>query len=239
MTGALAALLALLLWGASSAVAGGPTSVLVGSPESEKATALYFSDQRYEQLQRLLGPVDKGVRKPPMEAGMASARQINVTWLVHDMSPWRIDRVFPLKSKPYAVWIHTAAHPAESPNGYWHRAEHPDQLRTLLKELGLMGKAREGGFSGAFPGPWQSETPGTTTEEPAASAPTLSTGTRVTRDTAAGTTDTSGTDGSGWWWAIPGAAVGAALALLLRPFAVHMASAGLRQEERQQKLIDL
>lgn len=213
----MAALLGLLLWGASPAAAGGPTSVLVTSPQSGEATALYYSDGQYGQLQQLLGPENTGSRDKPPEADLAHARQINVTWLAHDISPWRLDRVFPVGSKPYAVWIHTAANVPESPNGYWHRAEHPGRLRALFKKLGVMGRTTGGdGYTGVFPAPWQSDTPSAAPEEPTTTTASITTGTRD--------------DGSDWWWAIPGAAAGAALALVLRPVATRLRPLRWRRE---------
>ncbi|MFJ8788176.1 hypothetical protein [Streptomyces sp. NPDC102462] len=218
LSGMVAVLLGLLLWGASTAVAGGPTSVLVTSPQSGETAARYFSDEEYGQLQRLLGPENRGSRERPPEAEPDSARQINVTWLAHDIWPWRMDRVFPTDSKSGAVWIHTAAHVSESLNGYWHRAEHPDQLRALLGKLGVMSnKNRQAGYTGIFPGPWESESPGTAdrTEEST---------TTVSIET--------GEDGTDWWWAIRGAAGGAALALVLRSLVPRLAPA-LRRGDRE------
>ncbi|MFE9608584.1 hypothetical protein [Streptomyces sp. NPDC006012] len=219
--GVLAVLLGLLLWGASSAVAGGPTSVLVASPQSEEAAARYYSDKDYEQLQALLGPEGKGSRTMPPEAGLSSARQINVTWLAHDISPWRVDRVFPLDSPSREVWIHTAANLPTSGNGYWHQAEQPAQLRSLLGELGVTGKRTgQADYSGIFPAPWQSDTPGPSAQEDEnTTTVSISTGTEG--------------DGTDWWWAIPGAAAGAALTLVLRRFLPRLAPAALRRGSRE------
>nr|WSY52350.1 hypothetical protein OG999_21010 [Streptomyces sp. NBC_00886] len=205
--------LALMVWGASEASAGGPTSVLVTSPTSGQATALYYSDEEYGALQQLLGPEGQGTRDKPPEADLARARQINVTWLAHDISPWRIDRVFPVESKPQAVWIHTAADVWENTqlNGYWHRAEKPAQLRALLEKLGVMGKDTGDGYSGILPAPWQSAEP-----DPATAAPDTG-----TESTVRVTVSDKG-QGTDWWWAIPGAAAGAVLALVLRPFAARL-----------------
>jgi hypothetical protein len=215
LTGALAMTLALMAWGASDAAAGGPTSVLVTSPESGQATALYYSDERYGKLQRLLGPEGKGTRDKPPEADLAHARQINVTWLAHDISPWRIDRVFPVESRPEAVWIHTAADVSENTNlnGYWHRAEQPVQLRALLKKLGVTGTGTGDGYSGIFPAPWQSAEPDPATAAADADAETTTT-VRVVVPGKGDDTD--------WWWVIPGAAGGAVLALVLRPFVARL-----------------
>lgn len=212
--------LALMVWGASDAAAGGPTSVLVTSPASGQATALYYSDEQYGKLQQLLGAEGKGTRDKPPEADLAHARQINVTWLAHDISPWRIDRVFPVESRPQAVWIHTAADVSENTNlnGYWHRAGQPAQLRTLLKKLGVLGKGTGDSYSGIFPAPWQSQSP-STEPDPATVAPDADAGAGTTTVRVSLPDKGHGTD---WWWAIPGAAAGAVLALVLRPFVTRL-----------------
>lgn len=203
--------LALMVWGASSASAGGPTSVLVTSPANGEAAALYYSAEEYKELEQLLGPPGTGTPEKPPEADLTHAGQINVTWLAHDISPWRMDRVFPVESRPQAIWIHTAANVPEDLNGYWHRAENPTQLRTLLKHLGVTGKASGEGYSGIFPAPWQPD-------ETAAASPEADTETGTeTAVVRAGAREAG--DGTGWWWALPGAAAGAVLALVLRPFA--------------------
>ncbi|MFG2354684.1 hypothetical protein [Streptomyces sp. NPDC048521] len=234
--GLLAALFALVLWGAPAATAGGPTSVLVASPESGQARALYFSDKDYDRLRGLLGPENTGSRSTPPEADLADARQINVTWLVHDISPWRVDRVFTADSRPRDVWIHTATQVPASLNGYWHRAEHPGELRSLLGRLGVMGRVPSSGtgYTGIFPAPWQSGTPSAAAEAPAAGR---------ARADGSGAED-SGV-GTGWWWAVPGAAVGAVLTLALGPGGVLIRraaarrSAGPPREEPRQELTDL
>ncbi|WP_280878329.1 hypothetical protein [Streptomyces pseudovenezuelae] len=204
-----------MTWVASSASAGGPTSVLVTSPTSGEATALYYSDKEYDALQKLLGAAGVGTRDVPPQVATAQARQINVTWMAHDVSPWRVDQVFPVDSGPRAVWIHTAADMPETPNGYWHRADHPAELRSLLKKLGVMAKSSGDGYAGIFPEPWQSQETAPTTG-PDTTTTTVSVGTP-------GTTD--GTRWrSNWWWTLPGAAGGAALALalVLRPLASRL-----------------
>lgn len=220
LTGALTTALALLLWGAASpASAGGPTSVLLVSPESTETAALYYSDEEYGELEQLLGTPGKGTRDKPPEAGLTAARQINVTWMVHDVTPWRLDRVYPAHKGPH-VWIHTSANLDSTTNGTWHRAEHPSQLRALLKGLGLMGKVSGEGRAAIFPPAWETAGTGEAAEEQTARA-------------GAGPGSGSGSgsdDGTDWWWALPGAAAGAVLALLLRPFATRLSLDRLRGE---------
>lgn len=228
LVGALAVMFALMVWGATSAAAGGPTSVLVTSPLSGEATAVYFSDEEYEQLQELLGPPGQGTRSEPPRVDMAGARQINITWMVHDITPWRVDRVFPVSDKDI-VWIHTAADVPNSLNGYWHRAGHPDRLRALLKGLGVMGEYSGEGYAGIFPAPWQSETVTPGPVAPGAPAPEATEA--ITRVQVA--SPGSGGGSTGWWWAIPGAAAGAVLALVLRPLAARLPIDRLRRDRDQ------
>ncbi|MFF7164859.1 hypothetical protein ACFZBP_26440 [Streptomyces sp. NPDC008086] len=241
------AALALLLWGAASpASAGGPTSVLLVSPESAETAALYYSDKEYGELEQLLGAPGKGTRDKPPEAGLTAARQINVTWMVHDVTPWRLDRVYPAHKGP-DVWIHTSANLDSTTNGAWHRADHPSQLRALLKKLGLMGKVSGEGGAAIFPPAWE-----TSGKEEAAEDQPAQAGTGPESGSVSGSARGDGTD---WWWALPGVAAGAVLALLLRPFAVRLRlsgaggtllirraaarpGAGPPREEPRQELID-
>ncbi|GHH13000.1 hypothetical protein [Streptomyces lanatus] len=213
LTGALTAALALLLWGAAApASAGGPTSVLLVSPESTETASLYYSDKEYGELDRLLGTPGSGTRTKPPEAGLTAARQINVTWMVHDVSPWRLDQVYPMDDGK-DVWIHTAAHLDSTTNGTWHRSEHPTRLRALLTKLGLMGKASSEGHAAIFPP--SDEVAGSDDDAQEASPARPGSGSD---------------DGTDWWWALPGAAAGAVLALVLRPFAARLPIDRLRGE---------
>ncbi|NEA99828.1 hypothetical protein G3I78_12285 [Streptomyces sp. SID13726] len=209
-----------MVWGAPAASAGGPTSVLVVSPESGETASLYFSDEEYGELERLLGPLGVGTRVKPPEANLQVARQINVTWLVHDVSPWRLDQVFPL-SEGNAVWIHTTNNMPESMNGTWHRTKNPAQLRALLKDLGVMGKVSGEGHA-VFPAPEQEAVPDAGAVERETAGPSEVPAPAVTAATA--------DDGTEWWWALPGLAAGAVLALVLRPFALRLSWGQLRGE---------
>ncbi|MEU0204084.1 MULTISPECIES: hypothetical protein [unclassified Streptomyces] len=223
------AALALLVWGASPASAGGPTSVLVVSPASEEAAALYYDDKEYQQLERLLGTSGAGTRGRPPEADLASARRFTVTWMVHDISPWRVDQIFS-ESESGETWIHTAAYLTRAVDGRWHRAERPDELRALLEELGVRGRSSDGsGFTDVMSPPWA-----TAGQEPTAPEPETATATARAK---APTAD----DGAEWWWVLPGAAGGAVLALALRPFAVRIPFPGRGRAtgEPKQELLDV
>ncbi|CAL9558487.1 hypothetical protein SUDANB176_04594 [Streptomyces sp. enrichment culture] len=235
--GASAAALALMVWGASPASAGGPTSVLVVSPESGETASLHYSDEEYGELERLLGPPGRGTRDKPPEADLASVRLINVSWMLHDVTPWRVDRVF-LGDVGGEVWIHTAARLTESANGHWHRAEDPSDLHKLLYELDVPGETSgTGSFSDIPPVPWETQPAGS------AGAGTSAPGTEQDSGTAAAAEERAapapGGDDADWWWAIPGAAAGAALALVLRPYAVRVPLMRRRGEPGpRQELLD-
>jgi hypothetical protein len=210
--------LTLLLWGAPTATAGGLTSVLVVSPESMETASLYYSDSAYQQLERLLGGPGEGTATRPPEANLLRARQINVTWLAHDISPIRIDRIHLASDSPNA-WIHTSTTPPEW-NGTWHRSAQPAALRSLLDELGVMGRAVDPERAAAQP-----PAPDPTTE-------------RLPQSTATA----PASDDPAWWWALPGLGVGLAAgfagSLLIRRAAIRR-EAGPPRGQPRQELIDL
>ncbi|MFE5893694.1 hypothetical protein ACFQ6E_32765 [Streptomyces sp. NPDC056462] len=225
MTGALGATLALLLWGAAPAAAGGSTSVFLASPESQETASLYYSDEEYGELDRLLGPGGRGTRDKPPEADLMASHQISVTWMAHDVTPWRLDRVYEMDDGRN-VWIHTAVGRDQPTNGTWHRAEQPAQLRTLFKDLGLMSKTSAGGSAAAVPPESEASGDG----EGAQDSSGIATDTTDTATEAPLAQSTGSGDGTDWWWALPGAAAGAVLALVLRPFATRLPLTRLRGE---------
>lgn len=208
---ALVTVLALTWVLAPGAVAGGPTSVLITSPESGATASLYYSEKDYTTLLNLLGngPPKGQTDRPPSLDMAVGARQINVTWMVHDVQPWRVDQVYP-NGRAGVVWIHTARE-MESQTGYWHQARQPAELSGLFKKLGLMGKTSGGAGVAEYPPAWedgQAQDQGQSQQE---AEP-------ATAPAAGPSSDTT----TGWWWAIPGLAAGAALTLVLRPMASRL-----------------
>lgn len=198
---------------APNAVAGGPTSVLVTSPETGRTTALAVTDKRYAELERLLGPVGRGVKERPASLDESvGRRQINVVWMRLDLTPGRADRVFP-GDDPDTVWIHTASEVPETYRGYWHRAARPNPLLAVFTELGLTGKkSNEKGYTALTPRAWEADPldggqggGAESAVSPSASAAAL--------PSAHGSAGSFAAGPDGWWWAIPGLAVGAALVL--------------------------
>ncbi|MCI3932613.1 hypothetical protein [Streptomyces sp. AN091965] len=177
-----------LFLGTPSASAGGPTSVLITSPESTESASLYYADGEYGRLESLLGQSARGTRERPPGLGVGTGRQINVTWLIHDVRPWRVDRVYPEGKGP--IWIHTSTD-VDSMRGTWHKAERPGALRALLKSLHVLGKQSDDGYAGIPPAdPAGSRSP--------AGAPVPATAGQPDADTAWGRS-----------WVIPSAAAGA------------------------------
>ncbi|MBO0517412.1 hypothetical protein J0695_37490, partial [Streptomyces beijiangensis] len=120
---ALAVLLTLSWTFAPSAVAGGPTSVLIVSPESARTASLYYADKDYETLTELLAAPGSGggMTEPPSLGAAMEARRINVTWMAHDVSPWRLDQVY-VRPGSDTVWIHTSDIAPSFLTGSWHEA---------------------------------------------------------------------------------------------------------------------
>ncbi|WP_282700830.1 hypothetical protein [Streptomyces sp. CC219B] len=219
--GALALTLALLGWGAAPASAGGPTSAFITSPTSGEAAGLYYSDQRYNELESLLQAGTLG--KPPRDA--TAVRQIHVTWLIHDTDPWRVDWIYPV-AEGTDVWVQRTVNITESTGNSWHLAPDPGRLRALLSDLGVMGEiAPEDGGA-----PFSLREVYTSGAETAVTAGSPEPVAEETVTAVSGTSAAGTGDGTDWWWALPGAAAGATLALVLRPFAVRLPWSGARGE---------
>ncbi|MDO0935781.1 hypothetical protein QQY66_30380 [Streptomyces sp. DG2A-72] len=219
-------MLTLALLGAPPASAGGPTSVLLASPTTQQATGLYSTAPEYNRLQTLLDRTNRGLDadKRARELASASGEYVNITWMVHDVAPWRQDSV--IVSDAEDIWINTALGTPPEGNDQWKKAERPAQLHTLLAQLGVIDKVSNPGSAGA------ADKGGTADKG-------------STADTAATTTraaTTGASDDTDWWWALPGAAAGAVLALVLRPFAARkLPLPHLRDAERgpRQELRDI
>jgi hypothetical protein len=125
---------------AGQAAAGGPTSVLVVNPMTGETGALYVADSNYQVLEDALAPAARiSVERPPQLSGGPGTPAINITWLIHDVSVWRVDRVrLDLKY----VWVQTnlladGTTPFDG-SGEWHVAADPDAVLEVLGELGVL-----------------------------------------------------------------------------------------------------
>jgi hypothetical protein len=183
------------LGAAGPAAAGGPTSVLLVAPGDGSTASLYTNDADYQSLARLLGAEQYGAvtgASEPAGAGHASGTEVTATWLIHDVSVWRVDRVY--LDPAGAPWIASQVNLDGSPDIWsapivWHRATQGAELVALLGRLGLDGTSPAA--VGSVP-----------SQRPAASSPPA-------RTSAPGTPGVPGPV-----WGLAGLALGVAVSLL-------------------------
>ncbi|MDX6263161.1 MAG: hypothetical protein QOH84_4849 [Kribbellaceae bacterium] len=189
--------------GALPAHAGGPTSVLLSSPDAGKVVATGYEDKTYSELQELLDTEPAG---PDDGVEHSGGTFIRATWLIHDMTPWRLDIIYP--DAPGGPWV--ATQQADLSDGkipekpVWHRPADGPKLVKLLVDLKLLHR-----------GPNDSDHFGGPTLLPQA-APATPAEVAAIDDTP--TTTVVKTEQKpllGWRWSIPGFLVGAAAAYLL------------------------
>jgi hypothetical protein len=138
----LTALLGLTGWvgTAGSAYAGGPTSVLMSNPGLGRATALHIANADYDRLYAAVGE-PTGDPEPPSGLSLGG-EEVRLTWLIHDVRVWRIDRVHLTRND--GIWLETVTaltgdgHPFDQP-ARWHRATNDQALTALLSQAGLLG----------------------------------------------------------------------------------------------------
>jgi hypothetical protein len=133
---------------ADTASAGGPTSVIMVNPRTGKAAALHTSDVRYDRLVEAVRayyqPAGSSTR--PASVTDCSGCEIRLTWLIHDMRIWRVDRVH--LTPDDGIWLESVsdetgtADPFEQ-TGTWQRPHDPTALLTLLRTTGTTSAADE------------------------------------------------------------------------------------------------
>jgi hypothetical protein len=188
------------------ASAGGPTSVLLVEPGTRAATSLYYTDAEYEALAGQVGAASgSGIVGEVDRSGGAHefGSGITMTWLIHDVAVWRVDRVF-LAAKG-GPWISTQLVMNDSGNIYdspvtWHTAKDPGKLTALLADMGFGPGAKAstgGGTSGDIgAGDAVPAAPAAAAEKPPTSRQPADTSTPVT---------------GGILWGLAGLALGVAL----------------------------
>jgi hypothetical protein len=165
-----------------TAHAGGPTSVLITQPGSGPATALYYTSTEYADLERLV--VTDGT---PLGSAPAGSPEYNLTWLIHDVQPWRLDTV--RVGKDGTVYVATARTDGDGGLDFgqeprWETALESTSLAAFLrKALTATSSTPTSALSGQLPV--------STGPEPAAAEP-------VTRWFSL----------TGWRWMVPGVLVG-------------------------------
>ena len=142
---------------AGPAAAGGPTSVLLSIPGTGITASLYYTDTEYDELAGLVGVAEPSGTFGGEEsaAGHASGTGVTVTWLIHDVDPWRVDRIY-LDGKD-GPWVATQVSDFDgsiwdSPV-LWHQPPDGTRLAGLLDAVGMEsgspGPASDGNDSGA------------------------------------------------------------------------------------------
>jgi hypothetical protein len=151
----LIALLAAVGWFAAgqSASAGGPTSVLLANPQTGRVAALYHTDKAYERLAGAVGASESqtGSTNKPGAVTDDFTGEIRLTWLIHDMSIWRIDRVHATTQD--GMWVQTVVRTDggdvfDQP-GTWHRPVDPKALAAALQDARLLTTAAAEDSSGS------------------------------------------------------------------------------------------
>jgi hypothetical protein len=185
----LVALLAVAALGATPAQAGGPTSVLLSSPPN--VVAVGYEDDQYGELMRLTDI--SGSRDPDDSASHESGRFVRATWLIHDMSVWRVDLIYP--NAPGGPWIASrVSYDGPLPEQpVWHRATDPVALVKLLNTMLPESGTSWGGPTHIESQPEQAPP----AAEPPAQAEVASTSVFT-----------------GWRWTIPGFLLGAVAAVI-------------------------
>jgi hypothetical protein len=114
--------------------AGGPTSVLITQPATGEATALYYSSGAYADLERLLaGSAAKDpTSEPPDGSGGAS---YNLTWMIHDVQPWRTDTVQITGDGAAYVTTTFVSESALGEEASWREVARPRELAAILDQV--------------------------------------------------------------------------------------------------------
>jgi hypothetical protein len=160
----LALLLALFAGGvaAPTAYAGGPTSVLMSNPDQQRAAAAYYSDALYEELADAVGEGPTGANAAPDGLAAGGGEDVRLTWLIHDVQIWRIDRIHLTSAN--GMWIETVVDLGErnvwDAPAHWHRPADESALVAALSTAGLLGdsgpaptEAPAAGTEAAVPAP--------------------------------------------------------------------------------------
>ncbi len=132
---------------ARPASAGGPTSVLLSLPGEGRVAALYHTDADYASLLELVGLTDPTSASSRSEQTHEGGQVVTLTWLIHDVQVWRVDRVHLGRSgRP---WVETRQLVDERSvwevAAVWHRAHR--RLTALLDRV--VPKGGTATFAGA------------------------------------------------------------------------------------------
>lgn len=142
---------ALFVLNVPSAVAGGPTSVLLANYATGHSAAALNGSSAYADLQTLLGDENPPAKSsaPPTVVKNSDAT-VRLVWLIHDVTPWRIDNVHVDGS---AVWVETyfdtSGTDPYAATPVWHQPARGADLTKVLTTLGVVGAGTSAGGAGA------------------------------------------------------------------------------------------
>jgi len=131
---------------AGPAEAGGPTSVLMVVPGTGQTSSLYTGDGDYEALANTVGAFSPDGATGKVDGSPtdhASGTGVTLTWLIHDVQVWRVDRVY--LDAEGGPWIlstedHSGTGIWDKP-ATWHTADDPEVLVDVLERHGVAGVA--------------------------------------------------------------------------------------------------
>ena len=194
----LAVLVAASLLLAAPAQAGGPTSALLSVPGQGKTASVYYTDPEYDALAGLVGVTSGTGTVDSSGRSHAAGAGVTVTWLIHDVMPWRVDHIY--LTGEGAPWIATQL--SDESGGIWdsevvwHQPTAPSELVGLLNKLGVgSASIAAGDFTGVAGAaqPEPAEPSAETTPAPAAA---------------------EASSFAGIWWGLGGLAAGVLLTVL-------------------------
>jgi hypothetical protein len=204
---------------AGSATAGGPTSVLLVVPGEGRTAALYNDNPDYQELADLVGAfgTSTGSSTPPAGAddqgasgtNDASGPGVTVTWLMHDVNVWRVDRIYLKAEGGPLISTQSTTDDGDlwSEPALWHSAA--ARGKPLTELLDRLGVGNTGSPAGPVP-----------------SAPAAQAGTGGGAES-----DRSGGTAAGWIWGPAGLLVGIALTLAALRWRTVAAGTGGRTPE--------
>jgi hypothetical protein len=143
---------ALLVASAPPASAGGPTSVLAVDYDRSRAAGAHTGSPAYANLEKALDAYNAPTGDARPAASFMDAR-VRLTWLIHDVTPWRVDAVI---IDGDDVWVETSMNLADGKDLFQapavlHRPKDTALLLATLTSLGVYGDTRPSPTSTSSP----------------------------------------------------------------------------------------
>lgn len=137
----LALVAAVFVLSAPTAGAGGPTSVLLANYETGRSAAAINGSSAYTELQSILGDEHPpSSSSTPPGAVTTSGAGVRLVWLIHDVSPWRIDTVHVVGPDVWVeTFLDTSGTDPYAGSPIWHQPVRGADLVRNLTALGVLG----------------------------------------------------------------------------------------------------